>query len=247
MKAKLLAMSALSAVTLIGSALPALADGHAAKSHWSGSLTLASDYRFRGISQTDRNPAVQGGLQYNGSQGIYAGVWASNVDFAPDVSTELDFYIGYTHALTENTSLTGQATYYWYLNADDASETNYWELMAKLEHQMGGIGLSLEAAYAPDQSSDAYSSAWAVTAGVEAALVDSLPVFSDGLSASGHFGHQDLEAGDYNFYDVGLTASAGMFALDVRYVGTDLDEADCGLTDWCEGGVVVSGTLSFGD
>ena len=85
-------------------------------------------------------------------------------------------------------------------------------------------------------------------------VIDSLPLFSDGMSVSGHVGHQMLDdnalAGipDYTFYDLGVTFAAGAFALDVRYVSTDMDEADCygGLT-WCEGSVVVSGSLSFGD
>lgn len=255
MKARLFALGAVSAIALVGSAVPGLADGEeAAKSSWSGNVTLTSDYRFRGISQTDNNTALQGGLQYNGSQGLYVGAWASNVDFASDVSTELDLFVGYTHALSENTSLTGQLIYYWYLNADDASETNYWELSAKLEHQMDKIGLSLEVAYSPEQSSDIYSNGLAITGGIEAAVIESLPLFSDGMSISGHVGHQMLDDNvladlpDYTFYDAGVTFAAGAFALDVRYISTDLDEAECysGL-QWCEGGVVVSGSLSFGD
>ncbi len=256
MKARLFALGAVSAIALVGSAAPGLADGEeAAKSSWSGNVTLTSDYRFRGVSQTDNNTALQGGLQYNGSQGLYVGAWASNVDFASDVSTEIDVYAGYTHALSDNTSLTGQVIYYWYLNADNASETNYWELSAKLEHQMDKVGLSLEVAYAPDQSSDAFSNGLAITGGIEAAVIDSLPVFSDGLSVSGHVGRQMFDDNtlvglpDYTFYDAGVTFAAGAFALDVRYVSTDVDEADCtaGGSTWCEGTVVVSGSLSFGD
>lgn len=255
MKARMFALGAVSAIALMGSAVPGLADGEeAAKSSWSGNVTLTSDYRFRGVSQTDNNTALQGGLQYNGSQGIYVGAWASNVDFAADVSTELDLFVGYTHALSENTSLTGQFIYYWYLNANDASETNYWELSAKLEHQMDKVGLSLEVAYAPDQSSNLYSNGLAITGGIEAAVIDSLPLFSDGMSVSGHIGRQMFDDNalvglpDYTFYDAGVTFAAGAFALDVRYISTDMDEAECygGLT-WCESSVVVSGSLSFGD
>ena len=46
-----------------------------------GNVGLTTDYVFRGISQTDEKPAIQGGLDYAHSSGAYAGVWASNVDF----------------------------------------------------------------------------------------------------------------------------------------------------------------------
>lgn len=44
-----------------------------------GNVGLVSDYRFRAISQTFREPAVQGGLDYAHASGFYAGTWASNV------------------------------------------------------------------------------------------------------------------------------------------------------------------------
>jgi hypothetical protein len=50
---------------------------------------------------------------------------------------------------------------------------------------------------------------------------------------------------DYTFYDFGVSGTVGMLTLDVRYVGTDLDESECG-TEWCKSDVVVTGTLSFG-
>ena len=254
MKAKLFALSALSAVALLGSAAPSLADGaEAKKSNWSGSVSLTSDYRFRGISQTDRNPAVQGGIQYTGSQGIYVGAWASNVEFASDVSTEIDVYAGYTYAIDDKTAVSGQFIYYWYPNANNGEETNYWEVSAKLEHQLDMAGLYLEVAYAPAQASDAYSKSLSIKGGVEAGVVDSLPLFSDGLSVSANLGHQGFDDNtlvgleDYMFYDIGATATAGAFSLDVRYINTNLSEAECyGGLDWCEGGVVVTGAVSFG-
>lgn len=236
-------MSALSAVALVGTAL---ADGaEAPKSHWSGSVSLTSDYRFRGVSQTDRNAAIQGSIQYNGSQGIYVGAWASNVDLPGAEGSEIDLFAGYDYALDENTTIGVEAIYYWYPNADN-SELNYVEFVGKVAHQMGAVGASLEVAYGPDINGEM---GLAYTGGLEAKVIDSVYLFNDGISASGHFGHQSFDGAtdDYNFFDVGMTATAGAFALDVRYVGTDIDEVDCGPSDRCEGGVVVTGSLSFGD
>ena len=67
-----------------------------------GNLGVVSDYRYRGISQTDGKPALQGGFDYAHSSGLYAGFWASNVSWLSDAgggavsnSLESDFYGGY--------------------------------------------------------------------------------------------------------------------------------------------------------
>lgn len=72
-------------------------------STWIGSLTLASDYLFRGLTQTNEKPAVQGGLEFDHPSGIYAGAWGSNISWLSDSTTaapvsssvELDFFVGY--------------------------------------------------------------------------------------------------------------------------------------------------------
>ncbi|WP_241264392.1 TorF family putative porin, partial [Bowmanella dokdonensis] len=58
-------------------------------------LTLASDYQFRGISQTDQGPAIQGGIDISHTQGWYLGVWGSNIEFGQG-SMELDWYAGWS-------------------------------------------------------------------------------------------------------------------------------------------------------
>ena len=66
----------------------------------SGTLTLTSAYLFRGISQTDEKPALQGGLEWAHDSGVYAGAWGSSIswlsDSDPDISSqvELDAYLG---------------------------------------------------------------------------------------------------------------------------------------------------------
>ncbi|MDB5999114.1 MAG: hypothetical protein JWP52_813 [Rhizobacter sp.] len=63
-----------------------------------GNLTLVSDYRFRGISQTYRQPALQGGVELAHSSGLYVGLWGSNVSgnsYNNGNSLEADIYGGY--------------------------------------------------------------------------------------------------------------------------------------------------------
>jgi uncharacterized protein (TIGR02001 family) len=75
-----------------------LAVSVSAQAEISANLTGASDYRFRGISQTQLDPAIQGGLDYNHKSGAYVGTWASNVSraFYPGgKGQEIDVYGGY--------------------------------------------------------------------------------------------------------------------------------------------------------
>lgn len=66
---------------------------------FTSNVSIVSDYRFRGISQTMRRPAIQGGFDYSHAKGVYLGTWASNADgtthYYNNTSMEWDFYCGY--------------------------------------------------------------------------------------------------------------------------------------------------------
>src|SRR5438270_7162116 len=81
-----------------------------------GNMTLVSDYRFRGISQTLGYPAIQGGFDYAHASGLYLGNWNSNVSSAagyPGGNLEMDFYGGYKKAFGDF-GLDVGAIYYYY-------------------------------------------------------------------------------------------------------------------------------------
>ena len=89
----------------------------------SGTLALTSDYLFRGLSQTDQEPALQGGIEYAHDSGLYAGVWGSNVSWLSDYSSaslpisnslELDGYIGWRGNVSESLKLDGGVYTYYY-------------------------------------------------------------------------------------------------------------------------------------
>lgn len=90
---QLKAMLTIMTGTLTTSGMVAHAGNH------TGSVALATDYIFRGVSQTQRRPAIQGGFDVAFDNGIHAGVWASNVNFDTEASTEIDFYGGYAAQL----------------------------------------------------------------------------------------------------------------------------------------------------
>lgn len=88
------------ATALLLAALPVIAQPSAGPTpDWSvtGNVGLFSEYRFRGISQTDRDPALQGGFDVAHKSGFYIGNWNSNVDsnFLGGANLEMDFYGGY--------------------------------------------------------------------------------------------------------------------------------------------------------
>ncbi|WP_100641736.1 TorF family putative porin [Alteromonas facilis] len=99
----------------------------AVNAEWSSTITLASDYLFNGVSQTDEDPALQGSIDWEGETGWYAGTWASNVDFGDDTDIEIDLYVGYWHDLGDDMSLDIGIAQYTYHGGDFSSDGDYAE------------------------------------------------------------------------------------------------------------------------
>ncbi|HAG41369.1 TorF family putative porin [Pseudoalteromonas sp. UBA6610] len=97
--------------------------------NWSTTITAASDYTFNGVTQTDSDPAIQASLDYAFDSGIYAGAWASNVDFGDDTDFELDAYLGKYVQLTDTVSADYGIAYYTYQGNN--SDGNYAEAYTK--------------------------------------------------------------------------------------------------------------------
>lgn len=70
-----------------------------------GNVTMATDYRFRGLSQTNNDPSVQGGLTLAHKSGFYVNLWASNVNLLPGNSIEADYYLGYQWKIDAKSTL----------------------------------------------------------------------------------------------------------------------------------------------
>ena len=96
-----------------------------------GNISLVSDYRFRGVSQSYRQPAIQGGFDYTHASGLYLGNWNSSVSsnsYNNGASLEMDLYGGYRFALTQELSVDVGVLHYLYsqarLNSAPATPTN---------------------------------------------------------------------------------------------------------------------------
>lgn len=99
-----------------------------------GSAALASDYVWRGTTQTQGDPAVQAGFTLSGDSGFYGSVWGSNVEFGPEprASSELDLTLGWAGALSDAWSLDVNLLHYRYPST--TVDLNWTELNGRLTY-----------------------------------------------------------------------------------------------------------------
>lgn len=222
-----LLLGAASAVTLLTSA------AMAGDLSISGYADVTSDYRFRGISQNDRNPTPEASVNWNGPEGLYAGTWWAQTDWigAPNStpSYEADFYAG-KHNDLDGTDLNIEAYYYSYpdysrrlgkLFIGTGKRASFYETLAQLSHTFDALTLTATGAWSPQ---------WSLGGGNAYYLEGTASyAVADWLSLSGNIGHQwvQLAPSDYTHWDLGGTFTYENWALDLRYVDTDLSRADC--------------------
>ena len=187
-----------------------------AESPFSWNLSLTSDYVFRGVSQTDREPAVQGGLDYSFSNGFYVGMWGSNVDFndsaGPDM--ELDTYVGWNHDLSDDWNLDLMLTRYNYFGERNYyGSVDYNEFVGKITY--GGV-YTFTTAYANDYANLNFSS-WYYNLGAAWDLGNDW-----GLNAGiGHTQFGDNN-GSYNDWNLGVSKTWKSLTTSLNYYDTNL-------------------------
>lgn len=192
----------------------------------SASVAMTTDYRFRGISQTLRDPAVQGSFDWTLDM-FYAGIWGSSIDFGgTDGPGEFDIYAGITPSLA-GIDFNFGGIFYVYPGARDPAggEFNYFEALASAEHDFGMAKAKLAVNYSPDYFGES-GDGWFLEGKVTVPLPHSFEL-------SGAAGHQWIAQNaafgtpDYLTWNVGLSYTWNQFTLDVRYVDTDLSNAEC--------------------
>ena len=147
-KAKSLAFAAVAA------AGANLAWAEAPELETSANVTIASEYVFRGQSQTDEHEAIQGGVDLSYG-GLYFGVWGSNVDFGPgdNATAEIDYYGGYAFDVTDEVSLDLGVIFYDYPGEADYE---YWEVYAGLGWRDLSVGVNYSDEYLGDGGESFY-------------------------------------------------------------------------------------------
>jgi len=218
----------------------------------SGSATLASDYRFRGVSQSDEGMAVQGGFTIKHASGAYVGTWGSNLagwGTFGGANMELDIYAGYAMPVGEGTLDVGLT---WFMYPSGADETDFAEFYAKLSGTAGPVGLTAGVAYAPKQ--EALGNVFFTGARAAAGLPndpgdkeDNLYLFGDAvygipntpITLKAHIGYSDGNPGlgpngtsiapTGTYFDWLLGADIAPISgltLSVAYVDTDISAGD---------------------
>jgi uncharacterized protein (TIGR02001 family) len=205
-----------------------------------------SDYRTRGISQTQHDPALQGSLTLAHASGLYAGVWSSNVDFGFGSSTrqELDYYAGYFWQINDDVTLDTSYIKYAYPRQGDF---NYGEYHAELRAWGVLLGGNYSDNFNGDQSMF-YSYVGYTTL---------LPYDTNLLVRSGRndykdpswFANDGASRDDYHEWEVKLTRTMLSLEWSVSYIDTDLSKSECasylGFKDICSATVVVSASKTF--
>jgi uncharacterized protein (TIGR02001 family) len=248
MHVRLVTKALIMAAPLLAVATPAAAEDLGAGFGVNGSATVVSDYRFRGISQTDKRPAVQGSVSLSHESGLYAGVWGSSIDdyVAAGSDQEIDLTVGYKKTFG-GTTLDGGLLYYYYPGSANAN-TDFAEFYASLSQAFGPVTAKVSGAYAPSQS------ALTIGAGDEdnfylaGDLSTTLPGAPLSLSAHvGHsFGPSYLTIGDeYTDWSVGASYAIKSLTIGLSYVDTDGTFITPSGRNASKAGVVASLGVSF--
>ncbi|EDL47774.1 TorF family putative porin [Erythrobacter sp. SD-21] len=212
----------------------------------SANAALTTDYRFRGVSLSGGDPAIQGGVDVAHDSGFYVGTWASSIDGGPDFGElELDIYGGWSGNVAEGVTVDVGLLYYAYPSGDTGADTDYWEPYASVGFNLGPAEATVGAAYAFEQDSLSGD--------------DNLYLYTDlGLSVpntpvslSAHLGYTDgalappLLAGAADDtgldWSLGASVSSGILEVGVAYVGVEGPAID-GFTDDT---IVATITASF--
>lgn len=171
-------------------ATPALADETDAPESditLSGNVALVTDYRFRGLSLSAGDIAVQGQVNVAHSSGLYAGIWASSLEQdAFDIygSMETDFYAGWSKEVASGLTADIGLTYYVYPNGS-FGKGNYFEPYASLTKAIGPATVKVGAAYAWKQDSLGGDDNLYVYSDIGATIPDTP------ISVSAHLGYAD--------------------------------------------------------
>lgn len=206
------------AMSAIAVSAPAFAQDEAAEEAagpitLSGGVAVVSDYRFRGVSLSDKDFAVQPYLTVKHESGLYAGVWASNLAENAGDDLEVDLYAGFAggDVITYDIG----ATYYVY---PGVSAFNYIEFTGKTGTTIGPATVGLQLSYVPSQDNTGNSDN--IYYGTNATVaIPNTPV-----SIVGSMGIEDgaFTAGDEKVdWSLGVTAAVAGFTLGASYVDTN--------------------------
>ncbi len=200
----------------------------------SSTLTLVSDYEFRGVSLAEGDPALQASLDYAFDGGFSLGVWASNLDYGDeyDGSFELDFYADYSREISPSLAWSAGVTAYTYPDSEgrvaSATQPGLLEIEDYIEgyvdvtawgwnaaqwytHDYGGLGAS--ALYSELNYTHELVSRVTLTAHL-------------GYSWGDYWNDTTQGGGELLDYSLGAQWTLGQFTLAGKLTGTDAGDRE---------------------
>jgi uncharacterized protein (TIGR02001 family) len=209
-------VSRLAALVLIAFALPSFAQDGVG-----GSLSLTSDYVFRGISQTHGAAAEQGDLHYSSPNGLLAGLWGSPVElnWRDGRTVELDAYLGYRWSMSNDWSGKISAVHYAYPWNAKTIDYDYDEVIGSVAFR---DNLFFTAAWSFD-ASRFYTTGLAKDREALSYEVAAAQPLYRSLAANVGVGHYYMPSSTgvgYTYWNVGLGYDWRSWHADISYIGT---------------------------
>lgn len=216
MRLKFLAISTFAALAFSTAVQAQEAEEQSAPVTISGEIGVVSDYRFRGVSLSDNDFAVQGGITLTTQPGFYASAWASNIAEYGGAKTEIDLTAGWSGPigpLDADVNVVG----YFYPNGE---AVNYYEFAGSLGKTFGPLETKVGVAYSPKQDN--------------LGEVDNTYVYGEANYAIGgtpvtlnaRVGYEDGVYTGKTDYQFGATVAYAPFTLGVSYITVDADPLD---------------------
>ena len=236
------------AVGFAGLAVPATAADLGSGFSVSGGATLVSDYRFRGISQTDKRFAVQGTFSIAHKSGFYGTVWGSSIDdyVYNGADQEIDLSAGYRKTFG-NTTVDGGVLYYYYPGSGGIN-SDFFEPYLSVAQAFGPVTAKVTANYAPKQSALSIGSGPEDNLYLAGDLSAAIPKTPVSLTAHlGHsFGPSYLTIGkEYTDWGFGGSVTVKNFTAGLSYVDTSGHFYTPSGRDAAKAGVVASVGVAF--
>jgi uncharacterized protein (TIGR02001 family) len=252
----------------IAVASPALADDAAPPPvvTINGTATVVTDYRFRGLSQTNKNFAVQGSLTATHASGLYVSVWGSSIDdyVANGSNQEIDLIAGYKRTFS-GTTIDGGFLYYFYPNSNKNRNggpkynSDFGEPYVSVAHTFGPLTAKATANYAFKQKALALftdvNGAPIKRDSLYGALDFSAAIPTTAIGLTGHVGHyfksSFLSAGrEYTDWGAGINYTYKQITFGVSWVDTNVPNQFAGTkvnggNNIAKGSVVGSVGISF--
>lgn len=230
---------------------PVLAGDAPASPHTlTGNIAVTTDYVFRGVSQTQGGPALQGGFDYSHASGVYVGTWGSNVEwvstgYKDNNSLEIDLYGGYRGSMGDVGYDVGLITYYYpgdqVSGANDPDTTEVY-----LGFSWKTLGFKYSYTVSDRFVGWGTSSSNGKTQGSYYVEVNGTYDLGDGWGILGHVGYQDVKGNNdasYTDWKLGVTKDVGFGVVTLAYSDTDADKTAYTWVDGSHSEKVADGRL----